>query len=64
MRIVFNGTYGNMIDLCDVTAGSDGGFAAQIKVPDDSVNSDQPQSFEARGLESQSRADTPFHITG
>ncbi|WP_328841477.1 hypothetical protein [Streptomyces europaeiscabiei] len=64
VRIIFNGTYGNMIDLRDVTAGSDGGFAAQIKVPDDSVNSDQPQSFEARGLESQSRADTPFHITG
>ncbi|MEH0545182.1 hypothetical protein QA802_19475 [Streptomyces sp. B21-105] len=64
VRIIFNGTYGKTIDLRDVTAGSNGGFAAQIKVPDDSVNSDQPQSFEARGLNSQSRADTPFHITG
>ncbi|MFE6663987.1 hypothetical protein ACFVFH_10545 [Streptomyces sp. NPDC057697] len=64
VRITFNGTYGSSLDLRDVTAGADGGFAAEVKVPSDSVNSDQPQSFEVRGLDSDKRADTPFHITG
>ncbi|MFI5771936.1 hypothetical protein ACIA74_26070 [Streptomyces sp. NPDC051658] len=64
VRITFNGTYGATLDLRDVTAGPDGDFAAEVTVPEDSVNSDQQQSFEVRGLDSDKRADTPFHITG
>ncbi|MCX5110650.1 IPT/TIG domain-containing protein [Streptomyces sp. NBC_00378] len=64
VRITFNGTYGSTLDLRDVTAGPDGGFAAEVTVPEDSVDSDQQQSFEVRGLDSDERADTPFHITG
>ncbi|MCX4730801.1 hypothetical protein [Streptomyces sp. NBC_01363] len=63
VRITFNGTYGATLDLRDVTAGPDGGFAAEVTVPDDSVDSDQQQSFEVRGLDSDKHADTPFHIT-
>ncbi|MFD7495550.1 hypothetical protein ACFV8T_24555 [Streptomyces sp. NPDC059832] len=64
VRITFSGTYGATLDLRDITAGPDGGFAAEVTVPDDSVDSDQQQSFEVRGLDSDKHADTPFHITG
>ncbi|MEU6920239.1 hypothetical protein [Streptomyces sp. NPDC046631] len=64
VRITFNGTYGATLDLRDITAGPDGGFAAEVTVPKDSVDSDQQQSFEVRGLDSGKLADTPFHITG
>ncbi|MEE1773222.1 hypothetical protein PUR34_34930 [Streptomyces sp. JV185] len=64
VRITFNGTYGPTLDLRDVTAGPDGGFAAEATVPEDSINSDQQQSFEVRGLDSGKLAGTPFHVTG
>ncbi|GAA2431876.1 hypothetical protein GCM10010433_35480 [Streptomyces pulveraceus] len=64
VRITFNGTYGSTLDLRDITAGPDGAFAAEVRVPKDSVDSRQQQSFEVRGLDSDERADTPFHITG
>ncbi|MFJ7196026.1 MULTISPECIES: hypothetical protein [unclassified Streptomyces] len=55
---------GSTLDLRDVTAGPDGGFAAEVTVPEDSINSDQQQSLEVRGLDSGKLADTPFHVTG
>ena len=63
VRISFRGSYGKTTDIRDVTAAADGGFAVEIKLPADYLN-DQEKHFEASGLDSNRRADTPFTITG
>ncbi|MEV5202668.1 hypothetical protein [Streptomyces sp. NPDC053720] len=62
VRITFYGSYSADWDLRDVTASSDGGFVAEIKVPATYAD-DQQKSVEARGLDSDKRADTPFTVT-
>ncbi|MEU7723904.1 IPT/TIG domain-containing protein [Streptomyces sp. NPDC040724] len=62
VRLVFNGSYGKEWQLRDVTASADGGFVAEIKVPAEGVD-DQQRSVDAKGLDSNRRADTPFTIT-
>ncbi len=63
VRISFRGSYAKTTDIRDVTAGADGGFAAEVKLPAEYLN-DQEKHFEATGLDSNRRADTPFTITG
>lgn len=60
VRLTFRGTISPDIDVRDVTAGSDGGFVAEAKVPEDVDSSVQQWEIVARGLDSGRRADTPF----
>ncbi|MFD5498424.1 IPT/TIG domain-containing protein [Streptomyces sp. NPDC127061] len=62
VRITFHGSYSADWDLRDVTASSEGGFVAEIKVPATYAD-DQQKSVEVRGLDSDKRADTPFTVT-
>jgi hypothetical protein len=62
VRITFHGSYSSEWDLRDVTASSEGGFVAEIKVPATYVD-DMQKSVEVRGLDSDKRADTPFTVT-
>ncbi|MFD0343457.1 IPT/TIG domain-containing protein [Streptomyces sp. NPDC127117] len=62
VRITFHGSYSSEWDLRDVTASSEGGFVAEIKVPATYVD-DMQKSVEVRGLDSEKRADTPFTVT-
>ncbi|MCT2541818.1 MULTISPECIES: IPT/TIG domain-containing protein [Streptomyces] len=62
VRVTFHGSYSADWDLRDVTASSEGGFVAEIKVPATYAD-DQQKSVEVRGLDSDKRADTPFTVT-